>query len=82
MTPAPTPIPDLLTPQEAMNALRIKDRHTLARMVERGILERFNISGGEKQPRWKYRLPPLEADRPGPSPEELHWQKVKRRHGL
>ena len=72
----------LLTPQEVMDLLRIKDRHTLARLVDRGRLERYNVSGGEKQARWKYRLLPLIAEKPGPSPEEVKWLEVKRRHGL
>ena len=60
-----------MTPDEVMAVLRIKDRHTLDRLVERGRIERFNVSGGEKQARWKYRLKPLEPESPAPSEEDL-----------
>jgi len=70
----------LLLPSEAMAILRIKDRHTLDRLVRRGRLERFNVSGGDKQARWKYRLKPLEAQGPEVSQEELHYQALKKRY--
>jgi hypothetical protein len=72
----------LLTPQEAMAALCIKDRHTLARLADRGRIERFDVSGGTKQARWRYRLLPLLPEPPAPDLEELHWRKIKRGHGL
>lgn len=71
----------LLTPDEVMTILRIKDRHTLDRLVRRGRLERFNVSGGDKQARWKYRLKPLEPQPPEVSEDELHYHELKRRHG-
>jgi hypothetical protein len=73
---------DLLTPAEAMAALRIKDRHTLDRLVARGRLERFNISGGEKQARWKYRLKALEPEPAEVSEEELLYLDLERRSSL
>jgi hypothetical protein len=75
-------MPDFLTPAEAMEALRIKDRHTLDRLVARGRLERFNVSGGEKQARWKYRLKALEPEPAEVSEEELKWLDLKRRNVL
>jgi len=71
----------LLTPAAIMALLHIKDRHTLARLAARGVLERINISGGEKQARWRYRLKSLEAQPPQISAEELHYQELKQRHG-
>lgn len=70
-----------LTPREVMALLKIRSRGTLDRMVQRGILERFNVSGGTKQARWRYKLKPLEPDKPEPSIEDVLWADLKRRLG-
>ncbi|MCL4501596.1 MAG: hypothetical protein M1438_07030 [Deltaproteobacteria bacterium] len=62
---------DLLTPAEAMAALRIKDRHTLNRLVAAGKIERFNKSAGRKQARWLYRLVELPPAEPPPATRDL-----------
>ena len=36
----------LLTPQEILTIFRRKDRHSLTRLVERGLVERFVIKRG------------------------------------
>jgi hypothetical protein len=70
---------DLLTPKEVLTKLRIKDRHTLNRLVRKGKLERVDVSAGEKQARWRYRFKGFE---PEVSEEALKLQEVLRRHGL
>ena len=46
MTPA---VADYMTPREAMAALRIRDRRTLVRWANLGLLEHFTTPGGHRR---------------------------------
>jgi len=69
----------LLTPDEVLALFRRKDRHSLPRLVDRGLVERVNTGGAGKGARWLYRL--LDPD-PEPTAMELKLSKLKREHGL
>lgn len=72
----------LLTPAATLAHFGLKDRHSLASLVRRGLIERVNIGGDSPQGRrWRYRLKPLEPVPVPPGPAEAHYQKLKRRHG-
>lgn len=72
MTPNP-----LLTPAEVLAHFRRRDRHSLVRLVERGLVERVNTGGEGKGARWLYRLVAAE-----PSEFDLKLAQLKREHGL
>jgi predicted transcriptional regulator len=72
----------LLTPAETLAHFRRKDRHSLDRLVERGVVERFNVGGEGNGARYLYRLKPIEPERPAVNQEEVTMREMIRGHGL
>ena len=71
----------LLTPAEVLAHFR-RERHWLKTAVRLRLIEAVNISGVDGHgARYRYRLKPLEAETPPLTPEEAHWQELKRRRG-
>jgi hypothetical protein len=80
LTPAPAHA--LLTPAQTLAYFGLRDRGSLRRLAERGLVERVNVGGDSPQgQRWRYRLKALAMEVQAVSEADVHYQEMKRRHG-